>query len=69
MIAEGNKVTKQFSVESKFTKEFNGIPPTNKEVNFQGISVYTVVDGKVKECVWGYDLYGMLVQMGAIPSG
>ena len=30
-----------------------GIPPTNKKANMSGITIYRIVDGKVKECVWG----------------
>ena len=68
MVAEGDKVAKQFSVKSTHTGEFMGIPPTNKKTNMSGITIYRIVDGKVKECVWSYDTYGFMVQLGVIPS-
>ncbi len=68
MIAEGDKVVKQWSVKATHTGEFMGIPPTNKKTNMSGITIYRIVDGKVKECVWSYDTYGFMVQLGVIPS-
>ena len=68
LVAEGDKVAKQFSVKSTHTGEFMGIPPTNKKTNMSGITIYRIVDGKVKECVWSYDTYGFMVQLGVIPS-
>ena len=68
MIAEGDKVAKQWLVKATHTGEFMGIPPTNKKTNMSGITIYRIVDGKVKECVWSYDTYGFMVQLGVIPS-
>ena len=68
MVAEGDKVAKQYSIEATHTGEFMGIPPTNKKTNMSGITIYRIVDGKVKECVWSYDTYGFMVQLGVIPS-
>ena len=68
MVAEGDKVAKQYSVKATHTGEFMGIPPTNKKTNISGITIYRIVDGKVKECVWSYDTYGFMVQLGVIPS-
>ena len=68
MVAEGDKVVKRWSVKATHTGEFMGIPPTNKKTNMSGITIYRIVDGKVKECVWSYDTYGFMVQLGVIPS-
>jgi steroid delta-isomerase-like uncharacterized protein len=68
LVAEGDKVAKQWSVKSTHTGNFMGIPPTNKKISLSGITIYRIVDGKVKECVWGYDTYGFMVQLGVIPS-
>jgi steroid delta-isomerase-like uncharacterized protein len=68
MVAEGDKVAKQWAVKATHTGEFMGIPPTNKKTNMSGITIYRIVDGKVKECVWSYDTYGFMVQLGVIPS-
>ena len=68
LVAEGDKVAKQWSVKSTHTGNFMGIPATNKKISISGITIYRIVDGKVKECVWGYDTYGFMVQLGVIPS-
>ena len=68
MVAEGDKVAKQWSAKSTHTGDFMGIPPTHKKTNMSGITIYRIVDGKVKECVWSYDTYGFMVQLGVIPS-
>lgn len=68
MIAEGDKVVKQWSIKGTHDGELMGIPPTNRQVNFSGISIYRIMDGKVKECVWGYDNNSFFVQLGVIPS-
>ena len=68
LVAEGDKVVKQWSAKATHTGDFMGIPPTNKKISLSGITIYRIVDGKVKECVWGYDTYGFMVQLGVIPS-
>lgn len=68
MIAEGDKVANRYSVQATHTGEFMGIPPTNKKTNISGITIYRILDGKVKECVWSYDAYGFMVQLGVIPA-
>ena len=68
LIAEGDKVVEQWSAKATHTGDFMGIPPTNKKTNMSGITIYRIVDGKVKECVWSYDTYGFMVQLGVIPS-
>ncbi|WP_373500882.1 ester cyclase [Desulfococcus sp.] len=67
LIAEGDKVVKQWSAKATHTGNFMGIPPTNKKTNMRGITIYRIVEGKVKECVWSYDAYGFMVQLGVIP--
>ena len=68
MIAEGDKVVKQWSLKAKHDGELMEIPPTNKQVSMSGVSIYRIVDGRVREIVWGYDNYSFFVQLGVIPS-
>ena len=68
LIAEGDKVVEQWSAKATHTGDFMGIPPTNNKTNMSGITIFRIVDGKVKECVWSYDTYGFMVQLGVIPS-
>jgi predicted ester cyclase len=48
--------------------EFQGIPPTGKEVAFSSIEIDRVVDGKVQEHWFEMDLFGLMQQLGAIPE-
>jgi steroid delta-isomerase-like uncharacterized protein len=67
-IAEGDKVVKCWVFNGTHTGEFNGIPATGKRVTFSGTTVYRLVNGKIKETRWNYDILGMLQQMGVIPA-
>jgi steroid delta-isomerase-like uncharacterized protein len=68
MVAEGDNVVKQWSIKGTHDGDLMGIPPTNKQINLSGITIYRIVDGKVKGCVWSYDMYGFMVQLSVIPS-
>ncbi len=43
--------------------------PTGKTINVQVIDIFRHdADGKLAECWSGFDLFGMLLQLGAIPA-
>jgi predicted ester cyclase len=45
-----------------------GIPPSSKEVEFTGISVYRIERGKIAES-WNFeDKLGLMRQIGVIPE-
>jgi SnoaL-like polyketide cyclase len=48
--------------------EFQGIPPTGKQVAFSSMEFNLVVDGKVEEHWVELDLFGLMQQLGAIPG-
>jgi predicted ester cyclase len=48
--------------------EFQGIPPTDKEVTFSSIEIDRMVEGKVAEHWFEMDLLGLMGQLGAIPE-
>ena len=48
--------------------EFQGIPPTGKEVAFSSMEFNRVADGKVEEHWVELDLLGLMQQLGAIPE-
>jgi len=47
---------------------FQGIPPTDKEVNFTSMEFNRVVDGKVLEHWVEIDLLRLMGQVGALPE-
>ncbi len=66
LIAEQDKVAGRGVITGKHTGSFMGIPPTNKEIGWTGTRIFRVVDGKVTDGWIDLDLFGMMVQLGAI---
>ena len=68
LLADGDKVIERTTARATHTGEFNGIPPTGKQVAWTEIHIYHLQDGKITELWSEIDLVGLLVQLGAIPS-
>jgi steroid delta-isomerase-like uncharacterized protein len=68
LIAEGDKVVKRWTSRGTHQGEFAGIPATGKQVTYTGTVTYRLAGGKIVEAWWNYDLFGMLQQLGAIPT-
>ena len=68
LFAEGDRVAKRWTWRGTQTGEFNGIPPTGRQVTLAGIDILRVSDGKIREIRWGYDVLGVLQQLGVIPE-
>jgi steroid delta-isomerase-like uncharacterized protein len=68
IVAEGSKVGIWYTVEGTHRGEFEGIPPTGKQVNWFGFDLFTIEDGKISEGRFVSDLLGLLRQLGATLS-
>ncbi len=68
LFAEGDKVVSRWTFSGKHEKEFQGIPPTGKQVNIENIFIHRIVNGKIAEAWVSYDALGLLQQLGAVPS-
>jgi predicted ester cyclase len=68
LIAEGDKVVARWRARATHRGEYVGIPPTGKEVEFTGISVYRIEGGKIAESWTVEDELGLLRQIGAVPE-
>jgi steroid delta-isomerase-like uncharacterized protein len=66
--AEGETVAARVAFRGTHRGEFQGIPPTGKEVAFSSMEFNRVVDGKVEEHWVELDLLGLMQQLGAIPE-
>jgi predicted ester cyclase len=64
----GNMVAARVSFRGTHRGEFQGIPPTGKEVAFSSIEIDRMVEGKVAEHWFEMDLLGLMGQLGAIPE-
>jgi predicted ester cyclase len=68
IVAEGDTVAARVAFRGTHRGEFQGIPPTGKEVAFSSMEFNRVVDGKVEEHWVELDLLGLMQQLGAIPE-
>lgn len=67
-ICEGDKVVHRWIAKGTHEGEFQGLPPSGKQVTISGISVYRVANGKLVEGWTTADMLGLLQQIGAVPS-
>jgi steroid delta-isomerase-like uncharacterized protein len=68
-VAERDKVAVRFNITGTHKGELQGIPPTGKQVSFEGSEFFTIIDGKISEEWVIVDMIGLLQQVGAIPAG
>jgi steroid delta-isomerase-like uncharacterized protein len=68
-IAEGAKVATRTTMRAVHSGgEFQGLPPTGKEVAVGGTSINQIKDGRIVEHRVNVDFLGMMQQLGLIPS-
>ena len=67
IVAEGDKVAVRYNIIGTHKAEFQGIPPTGKEVSFSAMGFITLIDGKVAEEWEVADNMGLMQQIGAMP--
>jgi len=64
LIAEGDKVVARITMTGTHTGDFYGIPATGKRVEFTGMYIARIENGKIVEH-WGEeDSYDLLLQLG-----
>lgn len=67
-IAEGDEAALRVRFQGTHRGDFQGIPPSGKQVMMTGIVIDRVVGGKVVEHRAEFDALGLLQQLGAIPA-
>ncbi len=65
-IAEGDKVVTRWSFRGTHKGELFGVAPTGKTVEFTGIFIDRVADGKLVEHWDEADIMGVMEQLGAV---
>jgi predicted ester cyclase len=66
LIAEGDKVVARVIMTGTHTGDFYGIPATGRRVEFTGIYIVRIADGKIVEH-WGEeDSVSLLQQLGVL---
>lgn len=67
-IAEGELVATRVSMSGTHRGEFQGIPPTGRQVTITGIGNHRIVDGRIAEHWPQPDLLGLMRQLGVVPT-
>ena len=67
-IAEGDKVVTRLTLHAVHTGEFQGMPPTGKQIAVPQTTIHLIRDGKIVEVWVSSDDVGMLKQLGLLPS-
>jgi predicted ester cyclase len=68
ILSEGDMVAARVAFRGTHRGEFQGIPPTGKEVAFSSIEIDRMVDGKVQEHWFELDQLGLMRQLGVLPE-
>ncbi|MDP9325629.1 MAG: ester cyclase [Candidatus Dormibacteraeota bacterium] len=68
VIAEGDKVAVMWTNRGTDSAGWMGNPPSGKTVTIQGVDIHLFRDGRLAEHWDVVDVYGQLVQIGAIPA-
>jgi len=66
MICEKDKVVASWVITGVHTGEYNGIPPTNKKIAVEGISIHQISNGKIMDTSSVWDTLGLLKKIGAV---
>src|SRR3990172_10163106 len=67
-VSEGDKVVTRWTVRGTHRGDFQGIPPTQKQVTVTGMTIDCIVLGKIVENRIEFDQLGMMQQLGVVPS-
>ena len=67
-IAERDKVVTRYTVGGTHQGELFGIPATGKQVKWAVTATMTVAKGKIQEAWLNWDQWGLMQQLGVIPS-
>jgi len=65
-VGEGDLVAQRVRFAGTHTGEFQGLPPTNKKVEFSGLELNRLVDGRVVEHWFQMDSLALLQQLGLV---
>ena len=65
-IVEGDKIVARCRVSGNHGGEGIGLAPTNKDVEFTGIAIVRIKDGKIVEAWNEFDFFKMYTQLGVM---
>lgn len=68
MVAEGDRVACRFTVSGTHQGKFLGVASTGKRVTWSATATFRVSNGKIAEDWVNWNQYGLMQQIGAIPT-
>lgn len=69
-VIEDDRVVAQFTLRGTHQGEFFGVPASGKKIQARAMNIYRFVDGKIVEETGLPDLFGIMLQIGAVkPPG
>jgi predicted ester cyclase len=68
LVVEDSRVAVRWTSKGIHDGEFAGAAPTGREVSNEGIAIYRVEDGKIVEMWSQVDRFGILQQIGVLPT-
>lgn len=66
--AEGDKMASRWTMRGTHKGDFFGVPATGKMAIFTGIVISRIANGKIAEEWEHFDHYGLLQQLGVVPT-
>lgn len=66
-VAEGDKVVTRITWRATHSGNFQGLPPTGKQIAMAGTIVQRIKDGKIVDHWPVFDRMGMMQQLGLVP--
>ena len=68
VLVAGDRAAAEWTFEGRYTGQIPGLPPgTGQPVSFRGVSVLELAGGAIQRNTRYFDLFGLLMQTGAIP--
>jgi steroid delta-isomerase-like uncharacterized protein len=68
LVGEGDTVVGRLTERATHKGEFMGVAPTGKPITLTEIAINRYLNGKIVESSFELDMYGLLQQLGALPS-
>ena len=64
---EDDQVATAITFRGTQNGDLMGVPPSGNQVEFNGLNIHRVTDGKIAEGETGFDMLSLMQQIGAIP--
>jgi steroid delta-isomerase-like uncharacterized protein len=67
-VSEDDKLVISWNVSGTHKGDLKGIPPTNKKMSVEGITISRHANGKILDSRVSWDALGMMQQLGIVPA-